>query len=707
MQAPPQPCENPDLPHGPGMQELLEILAGQVHRTLVGQHPDELWALRREGTPFDALTEGQKAYEREAARETLRQLLDEGWRIEAPRTPEADLASYRAKGEDFLKQGESLMAYDALSLGLRDYPGDLPLRQLQALALIRSGAPRKAQELLSALLQEGHRDQGTLAPLARSHKDLAERTADALLGRTHLELACGLFTEAYRLNRGMWSGINAATISLLLGRPEDAGALAREVESRGRDMQEALTAEGKDPFWVAPILAQAALIRGGRDEALELYDLTVQLGRDRPADLAEIRHNALTLLRHLGQDTGEFEEALPLTRVVVFTGHMVDHADRAEPRFPPALESQVARSIRERLGALRAGAGFATAACGSALLFHEAVLARHGESHVVLPYDREEFRADSVAIRPDQDWSGRFEAVLAAARRVITASPQRLDQGSVPFQYANQLLLGLARIRARQMHTEVVPLAVWDGQPSSAPGSTAWTVSRWREQGLQVEVIPLGEPEAGPVSTRLPRPPEPLPAGLEPRIMVMLFADVVAFSNLQETQVPRFVAHFLTVVRDLKLGLATPPRMENTWGDGLFLAFEDLGAAARFAVDLVRRVKHTDWAGLGLPEGLNLRVALHAGPVYVGTDPVTGRPTCFGTHVNKAARIEPITPPGQVYASQAFAALAAAEEAPGLQCEYVGQLPLAKGFGTFPMYLLRVLDDLPSGAGPGPRAPGP
>lgn len=693
MEPLPRPETNPEGPADGGMQELLEILAGQVHRTLVRQHPESLWELRARPVPFHELTDAQKAYERETARETLKLLTDQGWRIEAPRTPEADLASYRDRGEDFLKQGESLLAYDALSLGLKDYPGDLFLRQLQALALIRSGAPRKAQELLSGLLQEGHRDQGTLAPLARSHKDLAERTTDPLMRRTHLELACGLFTEAYRLNRGMWSGINAATIALLLGRQDEAEALALEVESRGRDMQEALTADGKDPFWVAPILGQAALIRGEREEALELYGLAVQLGRDRPADLAEIRHNALTLLRHLGQDAKAFEEALPLTRVVVFSGHMVDHADRGTPRFPPSLEAEVSRAIRTRLEGLRAGAGFATAACGSALLFHEAILARHGEAHVVLPYDREEFHRDSVAIRADQDWTDRFEGVLAAARRVITASPQRLDRGSVPFQYANQLLLGLARIRARQMHTELVPLAVWDGQPSAVPGTTAWTVARWRELGLRVEVIQLGELEAGQASTRPLRAPQALPAGLEPRIMVLLFADVVNFSTLQETQVPLFVAHFLTVIRDLKQALAQQPRMENTWGDGLFLAFEGLVEAARFAQDLVKRVKHMDWEGLGLPAELNLRIALHAGPVYVGMDPVTGRSTCFGTHVNKAARIEPITPPGQVYASQAFAALAAAEDAPGLQCEYVGQLPLAKGFGTFPMYLLRVVEE--------------
>jgi len=247
------------------------------------------------------------------------------------------------------------------------------------------------------------------------------------------------------------------------------------------------------------------------------------------------------------------------------------------------------------------------------------------------------------------------------------------------------------------MHPAWGPLAARDGRPSAVPGPTAWTVERWRELGLRVEVIRLGDLEAGQATSRPARAPQALPGGLESRIMVMLFADVVNFSTLQETQVPLFVAHFLTVIRDLKQALTLQPRMENTWGDGLFLAFEGLVEAARFAQDLVKRVKHMDWEGLGLPAELNLRVALHAGPVYVGMDPVTGRSTCFGTHVNKAARIEPITPPGQVYASQAFAALAAAEDAPGLQCEYVGQLPLAKGFGTFPMYLLRVVEEQAAG----------
>lgn len=50
------------------------------------------------------------------------------------------------------------------------------------------------------------------------------------------------------------------------------------------------------------------------------------------------------------------------------------------------------------------------------------------------------------------------------------------------------------------------------------------------------------------------------------------------------------------------------------------------------------------------------------------------------------ARIEPKTPPGQVYASENFAAIAAAQKITDFRCEYVGRLPLAKGYGTFGTY---------------------
>jgi hypothetical protein len=54
--------------------------------------------------------------------------------------------------ELLLRRGEPLLAFNAAQEGLRDAPGHLRLRQLQALALARSGDAPRAGALLQALV---------------------------------------------------------------------------------------------------------------------------------------------------------------------------------------------------------------------------------------------------------------------------------------------------------------------------------------------------------------------------------------------------------------------------------------------------------------------------------------------------------------------------------------------------------------------------
>ena len=129
--------------------------------------------------------------------------------------------------------------------------------------------------------------------------------------------------------------------------------------------------------------------------------------------------------------------------------------------------------------------------------------------------------------------------------------------------------------------------------------------------------------------------------------------------------------------------------VRNTWGDGLYLVFHTVRAAGLFALELRDTVANTAWHEQGLPTDLTLRIALHAGPVFGCTDPVTGQTTYTGTHVSRAARLEPKTPPGEVYASEGFAALAAVEQVQEFVCQYVKQLEWAKHYGTFPTYVVR------------------
>ncbi len=686
-----------EFPNPVRHQELLETLAGQVHRDLIRQYPDVLWKIRQNSLPFEALDEEQKALTLAAAKENLEALIRAGVHIELPHTPERDLRKVCFDVETLLKQGEPIFAYDLVRRARRDFPDDVSLRQLQALALIRTGAPGEALAVLIQLLGEGHRDQGTLAPLARAYRDYGERLEDPAIRRRCQLRAFELYDEAYRANRGIWSGLHAAWLALELGFSDTSGDLASLVELGVQEMLERSGLEHTDPFWLLSIQGIAALLQGQFDRGIErLQELAVQ-GRGRPGDLSEVRYMAQSVMRLLGKDPALLDCVLPEPNVIVFAGHMIDFQDRKTPRFPPELTTSVERALRDRLAGLRVEAGFATAACGAPLLFHEALQRLGVESHVVLPYAPEEFLADSVAIREDMDWTGRFKQVLEGAHRLIVASPQRLDEGSVAFSYTNLLLLGLGKIRAHQLRCDLKTLVFWDGQASDAIGSISKVRDLWRSLGCKAEIIDLRELNRGiidhPKQRRRARITPQIQGGLKSRVMVMLFADVVHFSQLQERQIPRFVAHFMGAIGELEKEILVRPVMKNTWGDGLFLVFGKPQEAIRYGRALVDRVNHTDWASLGLPADLNLRVALHAGPVYVGRDPVTGRRTCYGNHVNNAARIEPITPPGKIYVSQAFAALAAALGLADCACEYVGELPLAKDFGRFPMYVLQTLED--------------
>lgn len=180
-----------------------------------------------------------------------------------------------------------------------------------------------------------------------------------------------------------------------------------------------------------------------------------------------------------------------------------------------------------------------------------------------------------------------------------------------------------------------------------------------------------------------------LPDARSSRIAGILFADVVGFSAMSDVQVVKFYDEFLGAVAGLLEETPNPPLVRNTWGDGLYLIFAHVRDAGVFALELSKMISETNWAGVDLPAGMAIRIGLHAGPLFKFTDRVTGQATLGGKHVMRAARIEPVTPPGMVYATEDFAALAAAYGVAEFVCEPVGRVRLAKKEGVRPLFSLR------------------
>jgi class 3 adenylate cyclase len=126
----------------------------------------------------------------------------------------------------------------------------------------------------------------------------------------------------------------------------------------------------------------------------------------------------------------------------------------------------------------------------------------------------------------------------------------------------------------------------------------------------------------------------------------------------------------------------------NTWGDALYLTLEDVRAAADVLSALQAAMAGIDASAISLPPGSGMRIAAHYGSVYAVDDPVTGMPNYYGTEVSRAARVEPITPPGQVYVTEPMAAAVEMSCGGDYVCRYVGRLALAKDFGTERIYRL-------------------
>nr|WP_322095849.1 adenylate/guanylate cyclase domain-containing protein [Paramagnetospirillum magneticum] len=349
------------------------------------------------------------------------------------------------------------------------------------------------------------------------------------------------------------------------------------------------------------------------------------------------------------------------------------------------------------------------AACGSDLLFIEAMLERGAEVNVVMPYAIDDFIAENVRYGGSR-WEMRFRNALKLANTVTYATEERYLGHGMLYRFANQCLHGLATLRANFLRTAPYLLAVWDMMPGSLVGGAADFIDQW-EDISRLRIIDLdGLLQQFPdlAGDYIPAMPDLDGDGDEEKgegrvIRSMMFCDIAGYSKLKEEHTPVFL-DFLRIISEGMAGLEHQPLAINTWGDAIFAVMDKASPMAEYAQTLQEMVlKADEELADRLPHPLNLRISLHAGPVFQAVDPICGRQNFYGSHINRAARLEPVTVIGHVYATQQFVAVLTAEQsamrseaqnrgedfAERFACEYVGVLSLAKDFGKQTVYHLR------------------
>ena len=623
-----------------------------------------------------------------------------------------------------LDRGDLIGCLESLDRLPVELQQQIQARHLKARACSQGGQPDEARSILHDILRSGmatsKQASETWSLIGRTWKDTWQQTKlNNAPDDVPLKEAINAYQQALQITSGdSYGAVNLATLSLVAGRETEAREHASIVVN---------LCAGATNRWAVASRAEAHAILGHHDEALKDFTEYARLSRGEIRDLISTRRQARIVAGITSGQRHLFDEVFDLPTIIVFSGHRVDAPGRPNPRLPTgaldALGDRILGAIREMNG----GISYSSAACGADILFLESMNQRRMEggslieTNIVLPSPREYFRINNIENSPrpegaNQDWGDRFDRVLETAMKsgsVIAASLHSPDDEALACVYSNLVMSGQALLRAKALDLDLKPLAVWNGDPGDGPGGTCDFVQHWRRIGYSPRIInPQDGVEARPVEVGDSQHAKSHPAIIaqpianktfRQEIKAILFADVKHFSKLSEAQVRHYIQHYLGCVSRLITHSSDEqhhgPLACNTWGDAFYMVFESAGEAGSFALKMRNALApspdgNADWVKCGLPQELNIRIALHAGPVLFFPDPVLRSMSFTGRHVSFAARLEPVTPTGQIYSSEAFAAMAAMEAVTEFRCDYVGVIKAAKDFGFVRAY--RVLGNATS-----------
>jgi adenylate cyclase len=477
-----------------------------------------------------------------------------------------------------IDHGDLFTAYDIAAQP--DAAGNPDLSYVKALALARMGDWRGALGVYHGEGLDQRDDVDSLALNARLLKDRAfdghARDRDALLRQ-----ARDAYRTAFDRTGESFAAINAASLSLMAGDAQSA-----------HDLAHALIEGSSNPradYWNSATIAEALFVLGQFAEGQAALRTAVSL----PGATVAARNSTFLQLKRLFaahgiRDEGRIADLLrPIMprRAAHFCGMMFDAGDPAEQRLGEA--------VAEILRSEDVGMAFGALACGADIVIAEQVLAAGAELHVVLPFDRDDFVRESVAVG-GAEWLDRYARCIAEATGVHMATTMRFVGDDEQFAFGSRTAMGMTRVRAAQMHAETVQIAVCNDESRKGVAGTAADIASWREAGGRTRTVPA--PGARRPSL-LAKAPQDATTFERRALRVLVFADFQGFSRIPEGEIPRF---WQTVMAGCAEALA--PHQDailaaNTWGDGLHLVFDKVETAGPALVALreaMQRLEHAD-----------------------------------------------------------------------------------------------------------------
>ncbi|MDR3156294.1 MAG: adenylate/guanylate cyclase domain-containing protein [Holosporaceae bacterium] len=629
---------------------------------------------------------------------------------------------------ELIATGHMFKAHAIAKKIFQKYPNNVDIAQAYSLVLLKTGAVEESKKLVYQILDiTPQKDDATgemmiTTEALQSSKFLLDGNPETIAGigfifkeswkYSHhcrdLEISRDLFLASFRKNKKTNTGINAAWLSWLTGDDEQAKQLSTEV-------LKLLPPFGLEASFDELIdLAEAQLLIGREDDACKLYEEAMKQSENINYISIVTARQQLYFLREAGfKVPHEAMEILTPPTIVVFTGHAIDHPSFQTSLFPPDIEADVKRIITEKLRSINAKIGYSSASCGADIIFIEALLSIGGEINIILPFAISDFVENNVR-HAGPRWEKRFEKVLEKAHSVTFACEDRYLGHDMLYRFSNHVMHGSAVMRGKFLTTEPHLMAVWHSRTESMPGGPTDFIDRWTNiSTLHLidldEIAGDAEVSTEKIDTELIQPQnfsvsfDPFISQSPDRVIKsMMFSDLSGYSKLQDEHIPSFL-DFLVKLNGAMEKIGVTLESLNTWGDAVFAVADSAIKIADFGLRYCDIIENLGKKYPEFPFPIRARISLHSGPVFIAEDPFIKKMNFYGGHINRAARLEPVTTVGQVYATQQFVALLHGETnderneytQKGLKyyeryaTEYVGMISLAKSYGQQEVYHLR------------------
>ena len=628
---------------------------------------------------------------------------------------------------NLIATGHMFKAHVIAKKAFQKHPENVNIAQAYSLVLLKTGALDESRKLLypilgvTPVLDEATGEEMITVESLLNSQFLQNGRPDIVANIGHifkeswkysrhcrdLELAKELYLASFKREQKTSTGMNAAWLSWLTGDDDQAKQLAAAV-------LRLLPPYGLEANFSELIdLAEAQLLLGREDDACKLYEEAMK-AKDQIEYISIVAaRQQLYFLREAGfkVPNAALDILVPPT-IVVFTGHSIDHPSFQVSLFPPDIEADVKRIITEKLQAINAKIGYSSASCGADIIFIEALQELGGEVNIVLPFAIQDFVENNVR-HAGPRWEKRFERALANAHSVSFSCEDRYLGHDMLYRFSNHVMHGSAVMRGKFLTTDPHLMAVWHSRTDSLPGGPADFIDRWsnistlhlidldeltNENGVteQIETSLIKQQKTSlsfdPFVSKSP----------ERVIKSMMFSDLHGYSKLQDEHVPSFL-DFLEKLNQAMEKIDADLDSLNTWGDAIFAVADTATKIADFGLRYCDIIETLGKKYPEFPFPIRARISLHSGPVFVAQDPFIKKVNFYGGHINRAARLEPVTAVGQVYATQQFVSLLHGETSDerneyiqkGLKyyerysTEYVGMISLAKSFGQQEVYHLR------------------